>query len=359
MTARFSSRAVLSHFPPDNSRGFALLITITLVAFLVLILVGLASFTRVETSVADNAQSLAQARQNALTALNIAVGELQRAAGPDQRVTATADILTSTDATKGRWTGVWDSTDTAGPITWLVSRGDPDEIPDNTGAASAPDDNNIELVGAGSTDITVNSGLNRVVVPAQTITADVPGVGDGSTVGKFAWWVGDEGVKARVNLVDPFAPGGSFTPTSAQQQLRLTAAQRLGIENVRTITTDAGTVLGNAFPANEASVEKLFQLNQIRFLNSGAAALNTAPRRLFHDFTVHSAGVLSDVRLGGLRADFSYLLGQTNLNAFRTELGTHLSRSLSSNFNPIVSDLDGDGTRFFRFSSGKAASHLI
>ena len=75
-----------------GTRGFALIVTIVLVAFLVLILVGLATFTRVETQVAANSQSLAQARQNALMALNIAIGQLQEHTGPDQRVTATADL---------------------------------------------------------------------------------------------------------------------------------------------------------------------------------------------------------------------------------------------------------------------------
>ncbi|MET0263386.1 MAG: hypothetical protein ABW223_10845, partial [Rariglobus sp.] len=72
----------------SRRRGFALLITITLLAFLVLLLVSLASLTRVETQVAGNNQSLAQARQNALMALNIAIGQLQKHTGPDQRVTA-------------------------------------------------------------------------------------------------------------------------------------------------------------------------------------------------------------------------------------------------------------------------------
>src|SRR4051812_10807586 len=79
-------------------QGFALLITITLLAFLVLLLVSLAALTRVETQVAANDQQLAQARQNALMALSIAIGQLQKAGGPDQRVTATADLATS-DAT--------------------------------------------------------------------------------------------------------------------------------------------------------------------------------------------------------------------------------------------------------------------
>lgn len=113
-------------FYRHKSGGFALLITITLLAFLVLLLVSLASLTRVETQVASNSQQLGQARQNALMALNIALGQLQKTAGPDQRVTARADVLTNytnspaaTDAESSTpyvnfwkvrsrsWTGVW------------------------------------------------------------------------------------------------------------------------------------------------------------------------------------------------------------------------------------------------------------
>jgi hypothetical protein len=40
-----------------------------------------------------------RAKQNALLALNVAIGELQVAAGPDQRVTARADMHDSTPST--------------------------------------------------------------------------------------------------------------------------------------------------------------------------------------------------------------------------------------------------------------------
>ena len=50
--------------PRRPSRGgFALLITVTLLAFLVLLLVSLATLTRVETQVAGNTQQVGKARQ--------------------------------------------------------------------------------------------------------------------------------------------------------------------------------------------------------------------------------------------------------------------------------------------------------
>lgn len=85
----FSSTAIPSS-SAHRKRGFALIITVVLVAFLVLLVVSLATFTRVETVVSENSDSTAAARQHALMAANIAIGELQLAMGPDQRVSAPA-----------------------------------------------------------------------------------------------------------------------------------------------------------------------------------------------------------------------------------------------------------------------------
>ncbi|MET0261718.1 MAG: hypothetical protein ABW223_02385, partial [Rariglobus sp.] len=104
-----SSSSPARHSARDQRGGFALLITITLLAFLVLLLVSLASLTRVETQVASNNQSLAQARQNALMALNIAVGQLQKYAGPDQRTTARADLQNAPGQNNTHWVGVYGS----------------------------------------------------------------------------------------------------------------------------------------------------------------------------------------------------------------------------------------------------------
>jgi hypothetical protein len=62
--------------------GFALLLTVTLLAFAVLLLLSLATLTHIETAVAANAQQAAAARQNACMALQLAIGRLQRFAGP-------------------------------------------------------------------------------------------------------------------------------------------------------------------------------------------------------------------------------------------------------------------------------------
>src|SRR5262245_46227197 len=92
----------------SQQRGFALLMTVTLLAFIVVLLPGLAVYTRVETSIAGNTQRQAQARENALLAMNVALGQLQQHAGPDTRVTATAANFGGINGTR-QYVGVWSS----------------------------------------------------------------------------------------------------------------------------------------------------------------------------------------------------------------------------------------------------------
>jgi type II secretory pathway pseudopilin PulG len=108
--------------------GFALLITVTLLALVVLLLLSLATLTRIETATAANARRAAEARQNALLALHVAMGRLQRFAGADQRVTARADLLPESVGNP-YWTGVWDATSASRvPLTWLVSGNETDPL---------------------------------------------------------------------------------------------------------------------------------------------------------------------------------------------------------------------------------------
>src|SRR6185436_17318708 len=63
---RFDSVFSDSHSNRCADRGFALLLSITLLAFLLLLLLGLAAFARIETVAALMSQRQAQAREHAL-----------------------------------------------------------------------------------------------------------------------------------------------------------------------------------------------------------------------------------------------------------------------------------------------------
>ena len=323
-----------------------MLITITLLAFLVLLLVSLASLTRVETQVASNNQQLSQARQNAVLALNMAIGQLQKYTGPDQRATARAEILpTAAPAVAGgmMWTGVWgnslpasatSSTATA-PMNWLVSGNEKAAFTADTatGQMTRIDTAPVYLptqavsglaVGstATSTDIKMSDGTearllvgansagatlaNYVVAPLRTLevpASQVPGLGSSSTattIGRYAWWVGDEGVKAKVNRADVWStavPSETAAEADARKRLRYMVAQRDAAERLTGFSTYD--------PATVPNIDKALDAAQLPMLTAPAAITSAVVRDRYHDLTTASIGVLSDTLHGGLKKDLT------------------------------------------------------
>lgn len=362
--------------------GFALLITITLLAFLVLLLVSLASLTRVETQVASNNQTLSHARENALFALNVALGQLQKYSGPDQRVTARADITTVddqltrnaagepvvTDIDNALWTGVWDSSkwnpltgayDGAPrartrpePMTWLVSGNEDVTAPrkytpkDALPATSATTPKQMLVAGVaadGSADL-ANPRVEVPVVPIKS--SEVPGMTDERTIGHYAWWVGDEGVKARLSQVGPetlAAKAKPPTPASANANYyywKAMAPARSGGE-----LAQAGTAT-RQFPrfdevfATDAAGEALrAHLRQVlhpqQFGLMAGVIPETQMRRASSDFTTFSRGVLADTVRGGLRLDLTRYLETGNTDgAFNTNDSIYADAALTGARQP-------------------------
>ena len=96
-------------------RGLALLLVVTLLALVTLLVVSFAIITRVETQVSSTVVDRAQARANALFALDVAMGRLQVVAGPDQRATRSAHLMGVTG--HPHRAGVWSTDDsTAAPL---------------------------------------------------------------------------------------------------------------------------------------------------------------------------------------------------------------------------------------------------
>ncbi|MFA6960917.1 MAG: hypothetical protein WC205_09220 [Opitutaceae bacterium] len=333
--------------PIPNCGGFALLITITLLAFLVLLLVAFAQLTRVETMVATNMQTEEQARQNAFMALQIALGQLQLHAGPDQRTTVTADILgdangnaTSADGTR-YWTGVSGNSAEPGDsfaanpspvlLNWLVSGNEatPGFSASATGritAAPAAGDipfvpsttvNGLAVADAMSDGLTLSSGeavrllvgpgtvndkSGYVVAPLQSVQTDnVPGLLGSQPIGRYAWWVGDEGVKAKYSLTDPYSTHTGTGDTEGRY--RALAAQSQAIELM--------PGMGSYPVSDRALLGKLVTLSQTQLADSSSGV--TAFKQLHHDLTVASFGLLTNSRSGGLRRDLTGYLAQGGL----------------------------------------------
>lgn len=301
MGSQFSTLS--SQLRGARRRGFALLLTLTLLAFVVLLLVGLGTYTRVETAIAGNTQRQAQARENALLALNVAVAQLQRQAGPDTRVTATAQTAAGADAQKRRYTGVWDTAAGTGPV-WLASGV---ETPAGVDIAAAlPAASRVALVGTATDGSTAANATS-----AALIDITVPGVpgqpaAARPTIGRYAWWVGDQGVKAPVAVADDTAAITYAPYDSAELRSRLRQQLPLGAG-----AADAtGSPVFEPRDANNRPLiagDKIVATNQLALLrNATNATLNPAlVRQNFHAWSPNNLAVLANTKLGGLRQDLS------------------------------------------------------
>lgn len=339
----------------ERRDGFALIITISLMAFLVLLLVALTTLTRVETQLANNSQQTQVARENARLALGLAIGQLQRYAGKDEAVTARADIE-GTGAANDRnpyWTGVWDDLG-FGPevLTWLVSgnedpnnrlyfeptdfdydrtRPDPYTTPSGAPAAlgaPATSGAGVRLVGRGtgfpdptlSPANSIAEGVVAPLVPILTPPNTYPGLNGTPVIGHYAYWVADQGVKASMAKVErhldsnspPLAGGGPWVYAEEElQRLRQLLPQRFGHEaffsNLSIIENDP------LYRARMGQIKSFHQMREVLLQGTaGSPPVQyedfSTPRRdalrtHFHDLTHFNFGVLAGP--GGLKRDLS------------------------------------------------------
>lgn len=128
----------------SQERGFALIITISLMMLLTLMAVGLLSLSTVSLRASSQGSAAAEARANARLGMMLALGELQKQLGPDQRVTAEAGLTQMESGSRAHWVGSyrsWLDTEEKRPdpefLRWLVS-GDHQTLTDESSASGGP-----------------------------------------------------------------------------------------------------------------------------------------------------------------------------------------------------------------------------
>lgn len=292
-----------------RNRGFALIVTLSLMILLTVIAVGLLTLSSISLRTSSQGAAMQTARANAKVALMLAIGDLQKQLGPDTRISATADQISNSDPTDSttpqpqrQWTGAYNSWPADRPsadrpaspdfLQWFIS-GDPSKITSKDYAASAPAADSVEIVSAKS----VGTG-DTVRVPR--ISQSVNGARN-----TFAWWVGDEGVKAYVPSDPSPTPNGS-----SDQRLAMQAAPHFGLEMM---TSDSDKPFAD-IDHESIDNEKLISLQQASFAASPPAAV----KPLFHDITTQNRGLLTNVRAGGFRKDLSMIL-QASENKIPTD----------------------------------------
>lgn len=81
-------------------KGFALVVTLSLMILLTIIAVGLLTLSTISLRSTAQGSALAEARSNARLALMIALGELQKEMGPDMRISSESALLDSNPDTE-------------------------------------------------------------------------------------------------------------------------------------------------------------------------------------------------------------------------------------------------------------------
>ncbi len=294
-------------------RGFALISVIIVMALLTMVAIAFLSLATVQMKSSRSGQYQAEAEANARLALMIAFGELQREMGPDQRVSATSNLSQLDEGGERYWTAVYRTTQKNGdpffsrddlsgglrdvrqseggwdePLNYLVS-GNEGGLRAHSRIRVSPDSIGekeiVQVVGRGST----NGDLSEFV--------KVPRVGvfeDDTRTGSYGFWVGDLGVKANL-VVNNYHDSGK-SPENLYSLLGGVGPEVAAIE-----------ADGERATLDDPLKVRLVSEQSLDFVHPKGADWR---RSNFHNVTVHSQGVLANVREGGLQKNLTAFLNQ-------------------------------------------------
>jgi len=270
---------------------------------LTIIAVGLLTLSSISLRATSQGQAMAEARANARLAMMMALGELQKTAGPDRRVTAPANLAKSTHP-EGL-TGVWqswkpapsgvsnqdyvDAKKGAGFLGYLMSNPDPAAALDPQMLPVPSTLGSIPLVSTGS----LGTNLTNREISTPLISVKSGSGGTTNNPGSIAWAVLDEGVKSRIDLLpadEPSGVGDSITHAGTPARNRF-------------IKVDGMEFLDEPAASLRASLPKLVTLNEAQI----KASKKSSVQGFFNDFSVNSSSLQVDVANGGLKTDLSVL----------------------------------------------------
>ena len=160
----------------------------------------------------------------------------------------------------------------------------------------------------GTTEGTLAAPTGRVELPPVTMPGPAGAAysaGGSVVTGRYAWWVGDEGVKARINLSDPYA---GLQPDDANVTAggyyRLMTSQRNNFTLVR--DSASTTPFSGWDTASATSVANASTFAQLRTALGLASTVDLA--QFYHDVSFTSLGIHTDTLRGGLKRDLTAYL---------------------------------------------------
>ncbi|MBK1858360.1 hypothetical protein [Cerasicoccus arenae] len=328
----------------------------------------------------------ARAKQSALLALNMAIGQLQKYVGPDQRTTARADLQNGANASNSHWIGAYGSSipaDYATPpetiatelsdlsnisskgsparlLNWLISgnettafnpswtsgdvgsKGQITGYPDTATAlnfrpgsatingltaSTSATDTSITitdtsgtaqparlLVGSNSVTSALdnsNTPIDYVVAPAVDIEAG------GGISNRYAWWISDDGMKARINLPQAGTDSSLSSSEKLEQQRNAfsnserAAIELMALDNDDWTSSPLSDHLIDTLYTPDQSLSSIISSAQTALISNDTDAMDAALKYRFHDVTPYSLSVLSDTYAGGLKRDLSIMLDES------------------------------------------------
>lgn len=274
-------------------KGFALIVTLSLMVLLTMIALGMLSLSSVSMRQSSRENLTKMAQSNARMALMVALGELQNTMGVDQAVSAPASAVV-TNAPRPHMVGAWkswrwipapggspDYSEKKSKFErWLVSTADAKEQKDfSYASAVAPS-------GAESVKL-VGSLQDSQGVSTEMIVSKVP-IKNANYPGKMAWAVFDESTKASIDLTDP-----TTVPTGGDEVASRSVPDRMRPDILDSKLSSLKT------PKNLVSLETAV-------IPGGVANAEEFNRR-FHDFSVNTIGLLTDTANGGLKKDLTQI----------------------------------------------------
>ena len=311
-----------------RSPGFSLILSMTVMVAIVMLLVTISAFMTVESRAAMNQQLAVRAKLNGIVSMRLALAHLQQEAGADRRATARAEItqsaVTPDKTINPMWTGVWRSDKPDAPPSWLISGRDDltagAQSASLSGLSDYPTDvwtpwqtdydpnswgvtekaaRLVTLVGTGSASAAeaALSGQPWTAKPSGLVALPKVTFPDDSVTGKYAYWVGDEGIKARPNLYDSRS-------NSIDSQLAVRSPLTQGL------LKDMPNQL------------QLTEITKVKDISLVTGFGTTDLRRSFHDLTAVSAGVLADSNNGGLKRDLSTAFEMSDAAFAASEFGS-------------------------------------
>ena len=296
----------------EQNRGFALVVTLTLMILLSILALGMLSLSSVAIRSSGSVDSKQIARANARMAMLIALGNLQTYLGPDKRVSARAETLAKDSRVGGTvspftpkawWVGVSHSdktmnfsesgkavaasTDGSKPVKWLLSGL-------NGGDFGNSLTDPVKMIGEGSLDLSTMTGGDDIQAGRVPMKDS-----DDKITGSYAWYIDDNGMKAQLRPSDPEIRNDD--PTYPSGGVLAAAYDPSILENLGDL---------NATPEQ---LQKIGGNADLEFVGLSRPVI----RSKFFGYTPRSQGVLSDTKNGGLKKDLTIAFEFKDGNNFK------------------------------------------